>query len=90
MFFDFKVWLTTCFPCTLKEIKVGSYEFSWNQKFVLDGFPWSLGTEPKNCYIHEIWNPRACKCMVQLSHKILFVSKWCIYCKKAGFSFKEM
>ena len=48
MFFDFKVWLTTCFPCTLKEIKVGSYEFSWNQKFVLDGFPcflWDLKSE---------------------------------------------
>ena len=27
-----------CF-CTLKEMKVGSHEFSWNQKIVADSFP---------------------------------------------------
>ena len=34
--------------CTLKEVKVGSHEFSRNQKIVTDGFPWSLGMETKN------------------------------------------
>ena len=27
--------------------RVGSHEFSWNQKIVTDSFPWSLDTEPK-------------------------------------------
>ena len=44
MFLNLKVCLTTCY-CTLKEIKVGSHEFSQNQKLVTDGFPWSLGFE---------------------------------------------
>ena len=39
MFFDFKVCLTACFPHTLKEIEVGSYEFSWNQKIWFGWFP---------------------------------------------------
>ena len=34
MFFNLKVCLTTCF-CTLKEIKVGSHEISWNKKLLL-------------------------------------------------------
>ena len=38
MFFNFKECLTTCFR-TLKDIKVGSHEFSRNQKIVTDGFP---------------------------------------------------
>ena len=29
---------------------MGSYEFSRNLKIVTDSFPWSLATEPKNCY----------------------------------------
>ena len=36
-----------CF-CTLKEIKVGSHEFSRKWKIVTDSFSWALGTEPKN------------------------------------------
>ena len=54
MFFNLKVCLTTCFQETdteLKnEIKVGSHEFSRNQKIIPNSFPWSLGTELKNCY----------------------------------------
>ena len=40
MFFNFKVCLTTViiYYCALKEIKVGSHEFSQNQKLVTDGF----------------------------------------------------
>ena len=32
------MFLENCF-CTLKEMKVGSNEFSWNQKIVADSFP---------------------------------------------------
>ena len=43
MFFNLKVCLTTCFRETdteLKnEIKVGSHEFSRNQKIITDSFP---------------------------------------------------
>ena len=38
----------------LKEIKVGSHEFSQNQKIVTDGFPLSLGEEQKNCYLWDL------------------------------------
>ena len=37
-------------------IKMGFHEFSRNWKKVTEEFPWSLGTEPKNC--DKIWNPR--------------------------------
>ena len=54
MFCKLKVCLTTCFQETdtelEKETKVGSYEFSRNQKIVTDSFPWSRGMQPKNCY----------------------------------------
>ena len=46
MFFNFEVCLTCFF--TLKEIKVGSHEFSGNQKIVTDGLSGSLGMELKN------------------------------------------
>ena len=72
MFFNLKVGLPTCF-CTLKEMKVGSHEFSWNQKIVTDGFPWSLGTEPK-FVIHGIWNPRA---WFLKSHHHALKAFWC-------------
>ena len=31
-----------------------SHEFSQNQKIVMDGFPWSLGTETKYCFSWEL------------------------------------
>ena len=38
---------------------MGSHEFSWNQKIVADGFPWSLSMELKNIVFPGNWNPRA-------------------------------
>ena len=51
MFFNFKVCLTMCF-CSLKEIKVGYYEFSQNPKIVTEGASMISATEPKNIVIH--------------------------------------
>ena len=39
-----------------RNTKVGSHEFSQKQKIVTDGFPWSVGTEPKNCYPWDFFN----------------------------------
>ena len=43
MFFNFNfnnMFPENCFcTMTLKEMKVGSHEFSWNQKIVADSFP---------------------------------------------------
>ena len=33
---------------------MSSHEFSWNQNIVTDGFPSSLGTEPKSCFPWEL------------------------------------
>ena len=33
---------------------MGSHEFSRNQKIVTDGFPWTLGTQLKNCFQWEL------------------------------------
>ena len=32
----------------------GFHEFSWTQKIYIDGFPWSLGMEPKNCFLWDL------------------------------------
>ena len=37
----------------LKQLGMGSHEFSPNQKIVSGGFPWTLGTELKNCFQWE-------------------------------------
>ena len=51
MFFNFKVCLTTCF-CSLKEIKVGCYEFSRNQKIM--GFHDLGHGTGKYCYLGDL------------------------------------
>ena len=48
-----------CF-CTLKEIQVGSHEFSWNRKKLLQIVSHDLWAWNQKIVIHGIWNPRAC------------------------------
>ena len=52
MFFNLKVCLTTCF-CTLKEIKVGSHEISWNKKLLLT-VSYDLWVQNRKIVIHGI------------------------------------
>ena len=58
MFFNFKECLTKCF-CTLKEIYLGSHEFSRNQKVVTEMVFHDLWALNWKIVIHGIWNPRA-------------------------------